>query len=69
MKAVTVSSKFQIVIPKAVREQMKLKVGQRFHLVVRGDQLVLVPEEPIENLRGFAKGKLDSHIERDEDRV
>lgn len=56
MSTVTVSSKYQIVIPEEARSAMKIKPGQKFSVIWTGDQLHLVPVRPIGELRGFAKG-------------
>jgi AbrB family looped-hinge helix DNA binding protein len=56
MARVTVSPKFQIVIPKEIRERLDLKPGQQVTLIDRGGYVALVPERPISELRGIAKG-------------
>jgi AbrB family looped-hinge helix DNA binding protein len=68
MKSITLSSKYQIVIPKELRERMGLKPGQKFHALDYGDQIRLVPVRPIEELRGSARG-IDTRVEREADRV
>ena len=67
METVTISPKFQIVIPKQIREALKLKPGQKVQAFVFGNRIELVPVEPIEKLRGFARG-IDTNVPRDEDR-
>ncbi len=52
MALVTVSPKFQVVIPKGVREQLNLKPGQKVEAFAVGNRVELVPVEPIRNLRG-----------------
>lgn len=52
----TLSSKFQISIPKAVREQHGWRAGQEFAFIPRGDGVMLVPVPKLEDLRGIAKG-------------
>jgi AbrB family looped-hinge helix DNA binding protein len=52
----TVSPKFQIVIPKEIRERLDLKPGQQVALIDRGSYVALVPQRPISELRGIAKG-------------
>ncbi len=47
------SSKFQLSIPKAVRENLKLEAGQQFTLVERGNIIELIPLQPIERARGM----------------
>jgi AbrB family looped-hinge helix DNA binding protein len=52
METATLSSKFQIMIPKHVRERLRLRPGQKFTVVEKGDSVVLVPLGGIEDLRG-----------------
>ena len=68
MSMVTVSPKYQVVIPKEIRERMEIKPGQKVHMMVYQGHLVLIPVQPIEEMRGFAKG-IDTTVERDKDRV
>jgi AbrB family looped-hinge helix DNA binding protein len=56
MARATVSPKFQIVIPKEIRERLDLKPGQQVALIDRGSYVALVPERPISELGGIAKG-------------
>lgn len=56
MAITTISSKYQIVIPKEIRERLKLKPGQKIGILMKGKQAVLVPVRPIEELEGIAKG-------------
>jgi AbrB family looped-hinge helix DNA binding protein len=56
MEAVTLSSKYQIVIPQAVREKLRLKVGQKFQVLAYDGRIELVPVVPIQALRGILKG-------------
>jgi AbrB family looped-hinge helix DNA binding protein len=67
MAMVTLSSKYQVVIPKDIREQAGLKPGARFDIMALGKTIRMVPIVPIESLRGTAKG-IDTAIQRDEDR-
>ena len=68
MTVVTVSSKYQVVIPKDVRERLGLSPGQKVQALAVGGRIELVPVEPIEHLRGFLKG-MSSELERDSDRI
>jgi AbrB family looped-hinge helix DNA binding protein len=69
MDIVTISSKFQIVIPRAIREKWNVKPGQKVRLIVFGDRLEIVPVRNIKKARGFLEG-MSSEIEREEgDRV
>jgi len=65
---VTISPKFQVVIPKQVREAARLEPGQKLEVLFYGDQIHLVPVTPIEEGRGFVRG-IDTTVERDDDRV
>jgi|PlaIllAssembly_1097288.scaffolds.fasta_scaffold158703_2 AbrB family looped-hinge helix DNA binding protein len=56
MPSVTLSSKFQLSIPKAIREEMNLKAGQKFAIIPKGDTIVLAPIRTLEEMRGILKG-------------
>jgi len=56
MARTRISPKYQVVIPKEVRESMGLQVGQDLQVVAKGGTITLVPERPLAMLRGFAKG-------------
>jgi AbrB family looped-hinge helix DNA binding protein len=68
METVTISSKFQIVIPRSIRESLGLKPGQKFQAIQYGNRIELVPVRPIREMRGFLKG-IDTTIERESDRL
>ena len=69
MRATTVSSKYQVVIPREVREQFGIKPGQKVVFIPYKKSLRVVIVPPIEEAYGFLKG-IDTDIERDEkDRV
>jgi AbrB family looped-hinge helix DNA binding protein len=68
MTAVTVSPKFQVVIPKEVRRKLGLSPGQRIQIVVYGDRIELIPLKPVKRMRGFLKG-IDTRVPREKDRV
>jgi len=68
MVAVTVSPKFQVVIPKEIREGLGLLPGQKIQIVVYGDRIELIPVKPIRQMRGFLKG-IDTRVPREEDRA
>jgi len=69
MDAVTVSPKYQVVIPLKVRERMRVKPGQKMHVIAYDNMVVFIPVRPIKQARGSLKG-IDTRIERDEtDRV
>lgn len=56
MARAVISPKFQIVIPKEIRERLNLRPGQVVSLIDRGDMVTMVPQRPIAELRGIAKG-------------
>jgi len=69
MDTVMVSPKFQVVIPRAIRERMRLHSGERLQVISFDDRIELIPVRPMSSMRGFLKG-LDSRFNRDEeDRV
>ena len=68
METVTISPKFQVVIPKRIRERLGLTPGQKVQAIAYGDRIELVPVRPAKQLRGFLKG-IDTHVERDTDRI
>jgi AbrB family looped-hinge helix DNA binding protein len=69
LDTVTLSSKYQIVIPRAIREKWQVKPGQKVRLIIYGRRLEIVPVRDIKEARGFLKG-MSSEIEREgEDRV
>ena len=68
MPAVTVSPKYQVVIPKEIREEMDIKPGQKVDMLIYEGNIVLVPLRPIEELRGFVKG-ITATFEREDDRL
>jgi len=67
--AVTISPKFQVVIPKSIRERLKLVPGQKVQVVAYGDRIEFIPVRPAAQMRGMLRG-LDTSLERDRsDRV
>ena len=56
MVSATLSSKFQLVIPKTIREQLGLRAGQKFAMITKGDVIELVPLRAIKEARGLFKG-------------
>lgn len=68
MQAVTVSPKFQVVIPLAVREALHIEVGQKLQVLVLDNRIELLPVEPARALRGFLAG-IDTSVEREDDRA
>jgi len=68
METVTVSEKFQVVIPKRVREAIGLAPGAKLEVIEYGDRIELIPVGPMRKLRGFLPG-LDTAFEREGDRA
>lgn len=68
METVTISPKFQVVIPKEIRAQLKLKAGQKVQALAYNDRIELVPVRPAKQLRGFLRG-IDTTVPREEERV
>lgn len=68
METVTVSPKFQVVIPKPIREQLGLSPGQKVQAIVYGDRIELIPVRSIKEMRGFLKG-IATTVEREADRL
>jgi AbrB family looped-hinge helix DNA binding protein len=68
MAAVTVSPKYQVVIPKDVRKRLGLSPGQKIQVIVYGDRIELIPVRPARRLRGFLKG-IDTRVPREADRT
>jgi AbrB family looped-hinge helix DNA binding protein len=68
MEAVTISPKFQVVIPQKIRRALNLHPGQKVQVIQFKDRVELVPIKPIEEMRGFVKG-INVNFNRDEDRI
>lgn len=68
MNIVTVSSKFQIVIPQMVRLALSIEPGEKLQVISYNGQIRLVPVKPLKSLRGAYRG-VGSRVERDADRV
>lgn len=67
VETVTISPKFQVVIPKKIREGLKLRPGQKLQAILYDDRIELVPVRPARAMRGFLKG-LDTTVAREADR-
>ncbi len=67
METVSVSPKFQVVIPRSIREALGLRPGQRMQALRYGDRVELIPLQPLASARGFLAG-IDTSIERESDR-
>ena len=67
MQQVKVSPKFQVVVPKSVRESLGIRPDQRLQVVPYGDRIELVPVRGIGEMRGFLAG-MEPRFEREPDR-
>ncbi|AEF85687.1 conserved domain protein [Treponema primitia ZAS-2] len=68
MNTVTLSSKYQVVIPKEIRTAAGLKPGTSFEVMFYENRIEFIPLQPIQNPEGIFPG-IDTYITRDEDRV
>ena len=68
MQTVTVSPKFQVVIPRGGRDSMQLRPGQKMQVIEYDGRIEMIPERDITELRGFLKG-INTEFKREEDRV
>lgn len=67
MESVTISPKFQVVIPKKLREALKLSPGQKLQMVVYGNRIEMIPLRNISEMKGFLRG-IDPTVVREPDR-
>jgi AbrB family looped-hinge helix DNA binding protein len=68
MTSVTVSPKFQVVIPKEVREALGIYSGQKVQMLTYQNRIELIPLKSMREMKGFLKG-INTNVERDQDRV
>jgi AbrB family looped-hinge helix DNA binding protein len=68
MTTVTVSPKYQVVIPKEVRQALGIKAGEKLDAIPYRGHIALVPVRSIKSARGFLKG-IDTQVARDDDRT
>jgi len=68
MGTVKISPKYQVVIPKEIREKLGLTPGQKIQTIVYENRIELIPVKPIKKMKGFLKG-INTNIERDTDRL
>jgi len=69
MTKVKLSPKFQIVIPREVREKLNLKPGEEIVMIEKAGVIHLLPQKPIKQMRGFVKGGDTKNIREEEDRL
>ncbi len=68
MNVVTISPKFQVVIPRDIRDHLELEPGQKVQALVFGNRIEFIPLRPARELRGFLRG-LDTTVHRERDRL
>lgn len=68
METVTISPKFQVVIPRAIRKSLGLEPGQKVQAVLYENRIEFIPVRPLRKMRGFLAG-IDTTVPRDKDRV
>jgi AbrB family looped-hinge helix DNA binding protein len=68
METVTVSPKFQVVIPRTVRESLDVRPGQKVQVILYENRIELILLRPIQETRGFLRG-IDTTVEREPDRL
>ena len=68
MTAVTVSPKFQVVIPKEIREALGIFSGQKIQMLTYQNRIELIPLKSMREMKGFLKG-INTKVQRDPDRV
>lgn len=64
MESLTISPKFQVVIPKSIRESLHLKPGQKLQAFVYQNRIELIPVGPVDRMRGFLRG-IDTVVGRE----
>lgn len=69
MKGVTVSSKYQVVIPKDVRESMRIKPGDKLQVIAFDNRIEFIRTRPMEKMRGILKGYDPTFIRDEDDRI
>jgi AbrB family looped-hinge helix DNA binding protein len=68
METLTISPKFQVVIPKAIRDSLGLEPGQKVQALAFNNRIELIPVQPLKKMRGFLAG-IDTSVPREKDRV
>jgi AbrB family looped-hinge helix DNA binding protein len=68
METVTVSPKYQVVIPRSIRKSLGIEPGQKIQVLQYENRIELIPLKSIKEMRGFLKG-IDTTVERDEERL
>jgi AbrB family looped-hinge helix DNA binding protein len=68
MDTVTVSTKYQVVIPREIRASLGIKPGTKFQVLRYDNRIEMIPVKPMREMRGFLRG-IDTRIDREKDRV
>lgn len=68
MLTVTVSPKYQVVIPKEIRDTLQLRPGQKMRVIEYDGRIEMIPDRDISELRGFLKG-INTDFQREKDRL
>jgi AbrB family looped-hinge helix DNA binding protein len=68
MEAVKISPKYQIVIPRKIRDALHLVPGQQIQMVAYQDRIEMIPLRKISEMKGFLRG-IDTTVEREKDRI
>lgn len=69
MEAVTLSPKYQVVIPRHIREKLGLRPGEKLQVISFDDRIELIPIRPMRQMRGFLKGLPPSFEREENDRI
>jgi len=68
MNVVTISPKFEVVIPRDIRDRLELEPGQKVQALAFGNRIEFIPVRPLREMRGFLRG-LDTTVHRERDRL
>ena len=68
MSTVTISPKYQVVIPKEIREALGIKPGEKAEIIPYENRIELILLKNIKKMRGFLKG-IDTTVKREKDRI
>ncbi len=68
MESVKVSPKHQVVIPQSIRKSLKIRPGEKVHVLQYENRIEYIPERKMKTMRGFLKG-IDTTVEREKDRI
>jgi AbrB family looped-hinge helix DNA binding protein len=69
MDTVTLSSKYQLVLPRATRERLRLQPGMKLTVLAKGNVIFLIPDRPMRAFRGVARGATDRDLREKKDRL